>query len=239
MLTQISRSALLAVTGWSTNDLDNHVHHGQLALAFGCTLPAATGAYLGVDCFSLRLFDALMKAGFSRSLSAGFVRDYEKWWPSLERIEWPEMFPREAPSPWAPTPSGLDAGMPPEVHWDAEIYFAVARTKDGGFQVECGTFADIIPAFLRPIGAAPDRVPPLITSVHLRGVYQDTLTAADAVGVALGVPFTRPKGHPEHIFLREQIAVHQAFAFSRLGSRIPPGPKPGRKTLKRRAVANA
>jgi hypothetical protein len=151
MFTQIGRPQLLAVTGWSSNDLDNHAHGGQLTLAFGCVLPAATGTYIGPDCFSLRLFGALKEAGFGRTLSARLVRDsYEKWWRSLERIEWPNMFLPPAPSLWAPTPSGLAAGIAPGVRSDREIYFSVARTQDGDFQVESGSHADIIPALLLP-----------------------------------------------------------------------------------------
>jgi hypothetical protein len=192
-----------------------------------------------VDPFPFRLFDGLMEAGFDRTLAARFVRDWEKWWSGLERIEWAEYFPPPAPSPWAASRKGIDAGMPP-VYLDTEIYFAVARTGDGKFQVECGSFAEIIPALLLPaISDDPAlKAPPQIRSINLRGVYDDTLAAADAAGVALGVPFTRPAAvdHAEYIKCREAIAAHRALSSQRVENRTAPGPRPGRKTRKRRAL---
>jgi hypothetical protein len=237
MFAQVSRPALIAATDWSSGDLDNHVHWGLLPLAWGCFLPVRRGTYIGPDCFSVRLFDALKKEGFDRVLSARFVRDYEKWLPGLERVEWPDMFPPPAPSPWTPTASGLAAGSPPEVHWDAEIYFSVARTRDGGFQTVCGPFSEIIPALLHGTSEDPDRFPTQITNIPLRKVYLDTLAGATAAGVDLGEKFTRPKGHPEHIRCIEAIAAHRALSFRRVETRTAPGPKPGRKTRKRRQLA--
>src|SRR5262249_35069655 len=73
MFAKISRGQLRAVTGWSETDLTNRAHANQLALAFGLTLPAANGVYVGPDCFACLLVDAWMEAGFTRTLAARFV----------------------------------------------------------------------------------------------------------------------------------------------------------------------
>src|SRR5262245_883993 len=139
MLTKISRAQLLTVTGWPTTDLDNRAHANQLSLAHGCTLPAANGEYIGVDCFALLLSDAGVEAGFTRRLAARFVREaHEKWLNALERVEWPELHAPPEPMRWAPTKRALDEGItafPP----DAEIYFAIAQNPDGDFQAASGT----------------------------------------------------------------------------------------------------
>ncbi len=104
MLTRINRTQLLAVSGWSTIDLDNRVRHNQVALAFGLTLPAESGAYIGADAFTLKLSDALVDAGFPRTLAARFVlAAFDKIWRGVERVEWPELFPPPVPMLWAPT----------------------------------------------------------------------------------------------------------------------------------------
>ena len=76
-------------------------------------------------------------ASLGRGAAARFVReDHQKWWLGLEPVEHPNLFPPPSPTPFWPTPAGVRAGMPPEIFYDTEIYLSIARTQDGGFQVE-------------------------------------------------------------------------------------------------------
>jgi hypothetical protein len=225
MFTRISRGQLLAVTRWSTTDLDNRVHNNQVAFAFGLTLPVENGVYIGPDCNALLLSDAFVAAGFTRTLAAQFVRDfYEKWWHGLERIEWPQLFPPPQPMIWAPTKRALDEGIT-EISPDSEIYLAITKNPDGGFQAESGTGADILGALAAMmISANSAGASSQITRVNLRWVYEATLEAARQAGVDLGAPFTRPEGHPEHRKWYAAAEVHRAFALQRQKKRKPPGP---------------
>src|SRR6516225_1190719 len=110
MFAKIDRGQLRAVTGWSEPDLANRAHADQLSLAFGLTLPAENGVYIGPDCFALRLFIALVNdAGLSLAQAARFVREhYEKWVRGLERIEWRQLFPPPEPMLLAPTKRALE-----------------------------------------------------------------------------------------------------------------------------------
>jgi len=226
--TQISRGQLRAVTGWSEADLTNRAHGNQLALAFGLTLPAANGVYIGPDCFACLLSDAWVQAGFTRALAARFVRESdEKWLHGLERVEWPELHPPPEPMRWAPTKRALDEGItafPP----DAEIYFAIAQNPDGDFHAASGTMLDIVGELARMSHAAPAAAPGtpthIITHVNLRWVCETTLAAAARAGVDLGAPFTRPVGHPQHREWYAAVEVHRALSFARLKVRKPPGP---------------
>jgi hypothetical protein len=233
MFTKISRARLLAVTGWSTTDLDNRAHANQLALAHGLTLPAANGVYLGLDCFALLLSDALVEAGFARALAARFVREsHEKWLHGLERVEWPQMHPPPVPFKWAPTKRAIDEGVtafPP----DAEIYFAIAKNPDGDFQAASGTLLDIVGELAAMISAAPAGGPTHITHVNLRHMNEVTLAAAAQAGVDLGTPFTRPIGHSEHREWYAAVEVHRALSFARLKVRRPPGPARAKANAKR------
>jgi hypothetical protein len=228
MFTKISRAQLLAVTGWSTTDLDNRVHANQLAFAHGLTLPAANGVYIGLDCFALLLSDALVKAGFARALAARFVREsHEKWLHGLERVEWPELYPPPEPMRWAPTKLALDEGAPVPPP-DAEIYFAIGQYPDGNFQAASGTILDIVrelalAAHTRP-AVAPGTPAYIVRHVHVRSVRETTLAAAEKAGVDLGAPFTRPRGHPEHRDWYAAVEVLRALSEARLKVRKPPGP---------------
>jgi len=220
MFTKISRAQLLAVTGWSTTDLDNRAHASQLALAHGLTLPAANGVYIGLDCFALLLSDALVDAGFTRALAARFVREsHEKWLNGVARIEWPELHPPPEPWTWYPTKLAIDEGVPVPPP-DAEIHFAIGQYPDGNFHAASGTLLDIV----RELAAMTRAVPKLITTRHLRQVYETTLAAAAKAGVDLGAPFTRPDGHPLHRDWYAARAVHRALSDARARVRKPPGP---------------
>jgi len=238
---KISRAQLLAVTGWSTTDLDNRAHANQLALAHGLTLPASNGAYIGVDCFALLLSDALVEAGFTRALAARFVREsHEQWLHGLERVEWPQMHPPPVPFEWAPTKRAIDEGVtvPPP---DAEIYFAVAKNPNGDFQAVNGTLLDIVGELARgPMSrAAPAGAPTHITNVNLRHIKEVTLAAAAKAGVDLGAPFTRPDGHPQHREWYAAVAVHRALSLARLKGRKPPGPARAKARAKGQRAARA
>ena len=156
MFAKISRGQLLAVTGWSETDLTNRAHANQLSLAHGCTLPAANGEYVGLDCFALLLSDALVDAGFTRALAARFVRkSHEKWLNGVAWIEWPELHPPPIPMERAPTKRALDEGItafPP----DAEIYFGIAKNPDGDFHAASGTLLDIVGGLAAMNSRGPD-----------------------------------------------------------------------------------
>jgi len=235
MFTKISRAQLLTVTGWSTTDLDNRAHANQLALAHGLTLPAANGVYIGLDCFALLLSDALVDAGFTRALAARFVREsHEKWLNGVARIEWPELHPPPVPFEWAPTKRAIDDGVT-ALPSDAEIYFAIAKNPDGDFQATSGTLTDIVGQLAAMTRAAPT----LITTRHLRQVYETTLAAAAKAGVDLGAPFTRPDGHPQHREWYAAVAVHRALSLARLKGRKPPGPARAKARAKGQRAARA
>ena len=228
MFTKISRGQLRAVTGWSETDLSNRAHANQLPLAFGLTLPAANGVYIGPDCFACLLSDAWVQAGFTRTLAARFVREFhEKWVHGLERVEWPELHPPPEPMRWAPTKRALDEGItafPP----DAEIYFAIGQYPDGNFQAASGTIVDIVRELALAVHAHPAAAPGtpthIIRNVNVRSVREITLAAAAKAGVDLGAPFTRPVGHSEHREWYAAVEVHRALSFARLKVRKPPGP---------------
>jgi hypothetical protein len=228
MFTKISRGQLRAVTGWSETDLTNRAHANQLALAFGLTLPAANGVYIGPDCFACLLSDAWVKAGFTRTLAARFVREFhQKWVPGVAQIEWPELHPPPEPMRWAPTKLALDEGVPVPPP-DAEIYFAIAQYPDGNFQAASGTMLDTVREFALAVRAHPAAAPGtpthIITHVNLRWVRELTLAAAAKAGVDLGAPFTRPDGHPQHREWYAAVEVHRALSRARLKVRKPPGP---------------
>ena len=129
MLRKISRPQLLAVTEWSPTDLDNRAHVGQLLLAHGLVLPTEAGSYIGSDCFTLKLSDALVEAGVPRALATQFMREHNpKWMHGLERIEWPELFPPPASMDFALTPQTIAEGLPVPTP-DTGIYFAVALCR--------------------------------------------------------------------------------------------------------------
>jgi hypothetical protein len=233
MFTKISRSELRAVTGWSETDLSNRAHANQLPLAFGLTLPAANGVYIGPDCFACLLSDAWVQAGFTRTLAARFVREFhEEWLRGLERVEWPQMHPPPVPMTWAPTKPALDEGVPVPPP-DAEVYLAIAKNPNGDFQAASGTLLDIVRKLAKMISAAPVGAPTYLTHVNLRKVYENMLAAAAKAGVDLDAPFTRPDGHPQHREWFAAVAVHRALSFARLKVRKPPGPA----RLKRRVRA--
>jgi len=244
MFAKISRAQLLAVTGWSTTDLDNRAHANQLALAHGLTLPAANGVYIGLDCFALLLSDALVDAGFTRALAARFVREsHENWLNGLARIEWPKLHPPPVPFEWAPTKRARDEGItafPP----DAEIYFAIGQHPDGNFQAASGTMLDIVRELALAVhshpAAAPGTPTHIIRHVNVRSVREITLAAAAKAGVDLGAPFTRPDGHPQDREWYAMVAVHRALSLARLKVRKPPGPARAKARAKgQRARARA
>jgi hypothetical protein len=198
--------------------------------------------YIGPDCFALRLFIALVNdAGLSLAQAARFVREhYEKWVRGLERIEWRQLFPPPEPMLLAPTKPALEEGIiefPP----DAEIYFAIAKTRDGELRVACGTMLEIIKDTVVPLMTGqPPRAPNLIC-INLREVHEGTLKAAEQAGVNLGAPFTRPLalGEAEHRSWFAAVEVHRALSFARQKVRTPPGPPPakGKPRLPVRAPA--
>jgi hypothetical protein len=236
MFAKINRAQLRAVTGWSEPDLTNRAHANQLSLAHGCTLPAANGVYIGLDCFALLLSDALVEAGVTRALAARFVREFHKeWLHGLERVEWPQMHPPPVPMTWAPTKLALDEGVPAPPP-DAEIYLAIAKNPNGDFQAASGTLTDIVGQLAAMTRAAPT----LITTRHLRQVYETTLAAAAKAGVDLGAPFTRPIGHSNHREWFAAIEVHRALSDARARVRKPPGPARAKARAKgQRARARA
>jgi hypothetical protein len=221
---KISRAELLTITGWSSADLDNRVHANQAAFAYGCRLPTSAGAYVGADAFALRLTDALVQVGLARALAARCVLEgHQKWLDGLERVEWPELHPPPVPFVWAPTKRALDEGIaaPPP---DANIYFAIARRPDGGFETASGTLLEIVAALMEMICGNPAGAPTHITQVNLKQVYEATLAAAEKAGVDLGAPFTRPAAHPEHRDWFAAVRVHCALSHQRQKARKPPGP---------------
>lgn len=222
MFARINRAQLLSVCGWSSVDLDNRVRHSQVAYAFGLALPTASGSYVGPDCYALLLSDKLVEAGFPRALAAQFVmRDHDKWWHGLERLEWPQYYPPPEPMILAPTKLALDEGRT-ELLPDAEIYLSVAKNADGAFQAECGTMLENVVKRAEVIRTAP--APITVTQVNLRAVYLDTLAAAAKAGVDLGAPWSRPEKHPEHRQWFAAVEVLRALSFARQKMRKPPGP---------------
>ena len=240
MFIRISRPQLLAVAGWRDTDLVNRVHDGQFALALGLTVPSQSGGYIGPDPFALLLCDELAgeDGGFNRKLAARLAREHhDKWWHGLELIEWPQLFPPPQPMIWAPTKLGMDHGIT-EVRPDSAIYFGLARDLDGAYQAEAGTLPSIIHAMVPlikrvdnrlPADRADHRPPAHINLVNLSVLYERMLAAAKRAEVELGVPFTRPPGHPEHQKKNEDIAVIRAFSAMRETKRKRPGPRPQRR----------
>lgn len=220
MFTRITRAQLLAVTGWSSGDLDNRAHAGQLALGFGLALPAESGVYLGFDCVALKLSDALAEAGFTRALAGQFVRaHHEQWLRGISRLEWPKYYPPLEPITWGLTKTAIDEGITAPPPPDAEIYLGVAQATDGAFKVVCGTMTEAV-ARLAEMRAGPA----YIRQTNLRLVYETTLAAAAKADVDLGTPFTRPEGHPEHREWYAAVEVHRALSAQRAKMRKPPGP---------------
>jgi hypothetical protein len=223
---KINRAQLLAVSGWSTRDLDSRIHDGHFALAHGLTLPIEKGSYIGFDCFVLRLMDALAEAGFSRAQAARFVRDYnEQWLHGVERIEWPQLHPPPDPMTWALTKQATDEGITEPPPPDIEIYFAVATNSEGDFQAATGTLIDIVRALAVIDRTSSLWAPTHIRQVNLRRVYEATLASAEKAGISIGAPFTRPPAHPEHRQWFAAREVHRALSAARAKVRKMPGPK--------------
>jgi len=235
MFTKINRSQVLAVTGWSDNDLSNRSHANQLSLSHGLGLPAETGTYLGSDCFALLLSDALVSIGFTRAVAGQFVREnYQQWWHGLERIEWPDLFSPPEPTAWGLTRTAIDEGHTTPPPPDAEIYLGVAQIADGTFKVVCGTISESVTS-LAEMRAGPA----YIRQIPLRIVYDATRAAATKAGVDLGAPFTRPQRHPEHREWYAAIEVYRALSAQRAKVRKPPGPARAKNQRRERKRAKA
>jgi hypothetical protein len=81
--------------------------------------------------------------------------------------------------------------------------------------------------------------PAYVRQANLRFVYETTRAAAEKAGVDLGVPFTRPEGHPEHREWFAEIQVHRAMSAQRAKVRKPPGPARAKAKGKKQRAARA
>jgi len=81
------------------------------------------------------------------------------------------------------------------------VYFAIALkpTTDGSFRAAVGTLTETMAVLLDEASASAAASATLcFLYVNIRHVLNTVKETARKTGVDLGVPFTRPRGHPEH-----------------------------------------
>jgi hypothetical protein len=208
MLATVPRDDFLGLIGLNSGAFDRRASDDQVALAFGCEVPAEQGRYLALDAIAMELTDQLVHHGIAqRKLAAILVRvHHQRWLDALTRAEW---------------------GGP-------LIFFAVGLVRyvddddpfDGYF-VATGTLKEIAEAEERKRTTELSMLVSLVV-INMTGVELVVKERAEAAGIKLPPTFTAEPGTPEHAAMRAEIADYQKRSQVRLhdkGRRRVPVPR--------------
>jgi hypothetical protein len=232
----VARPQMRDLLSYNEKDIGNRVAKGAWPLAFGRRLTSTTGFFIGPDMLTLSIFRELEKHGHVAAEAGRVVTEYEDAiWGACAKIEFPDYYyPRNDPQWLQKHTPGARAKF-----WsDIEIYLVAARDVETGALIAfVGRLFELFPQVFLP--AAFDG-PPLskrlvvATMMNLSAAYQDMVDRAKELGLELGLPLSRPKEHPEFQAWQNAIIAERALSEHRRVHRKMPGPRPGRKTRKRR-----
>jgi hypothetical protein len=189
----LSRDEFCRVIGLTPDTYDVWRVRGHVALAFGCSLPPAYGAYQPLDLVGMALVEAF--ADFlGRVAAAAIVRQFwDVWLDAVRRVEWDQ---------------------PPQ-----KFVFMVGKRGDLIGQKPLLIVSGGTPDEVRgDVDELPPSDQPLITiQADMRGIIAKVREAATLAGVELGdEPFFLEKWHERHETMMAEAARVREESLRRL-----------------------